>query len=160
MNLHYTLHNKHYTNKRGFTLLELLIVISIIAILAATMIPNFIGFDSEARLASTQTNLNTLRTRVSLFRTKEGRYPETLNELLEINYSDMGIERPYLDSIPLEFISDKAGSGEVENIESEDVLPGDGGWVYIVNKAKVVIDWDMELDSKWGSAEGEVVSEW
>jgi len=146
--------------RNAFTLLELLIVISIIAILAATMIPNFIGFDSEARLASTQTNLNTLRTRVSLFRTKEGRYPETLNELMEINYSDMGIERPYLDSIPLEFISDKAGSGEVENIESEDVLPGDGGWVYIVNKAKVVIDWDMELDSKWGSAEGEIASEW
>lgn len=146
--------------RKGFTLLELLIVISIIAILAATMIPNFIGFDSEARLAATQTNLNTLRTRVSLFRTKEGRYPERLDELLEVNYSDMGIERPYLDSIPLEFISDKSGSAEVENIESRDAFPGDGGWVYIINKAKVVIDWDMELDSKWGSAEGEVASEW
>lgn len=146
--------------RKGFTLLELLIVISIIAILAATMIPNFIGFDSEARLAATQTNLNTLRTRVSLFRTKEGRYPERLDELLEVNYSDMGIERPYLDSIPLEFISDKSGSAEVENIESRDAFPGDGGWVYITNKAKVVIDWDMELDSKWGSAEGEVASEW
>ena len=160
MNLHYTLHNKHYTNKRAFTLLELLIVISIIAILAATMIPNFIGFDAEARLAATQTNLNTLRTRVSLFRTKEGRYPESLEELLTISYNDMGIERPYLDSIPLEFISDKAGSAEIEDIESRDAFPGDGGWVYISDKAKVVVDWDMELDSKWGSAEGEVVSEW
>lgn len=152
--------NLHYTNKIAFTLLELLIVISIIAILAATMIPNFIGFDSEARLAATQTNLNTLRTRVSLFRTKEGRYPKVLEELLEVVYSDMGIERPYLDSIPLEFISDKSGSAEIENIESQDALPGDGGWVYIMNKAKIVVDWDIELDSKWGSAEGEVVSEW
>lgn len=152
--------NLHYTNKIAFTLLELLIVISIIAILAATMIPNFIGFDSEARLAATQTNLNTLRTRISLFRTKEGRYPKVLEELLEVVYSDMGIERPYLDSIPLEFISDKSGSAEIENIESQDALPGDGGWVYIMNKAKVVVDWDIELDSKWGSAEGEVVSEW
>lgn len=152
--------NLHYTNKIAFTLLELLIVISIIAILAATMIPNFIGFDSEARLAATQTNLNTLRTRISLFRTKEGRYPKVLEELLEVVYNDMGIERPYLDSIPLEFISDKSGSAEIENIESQDALPGDGGWVYIMNKAKVVVDWDIELDSKWGSAEGEVVSEW
>lgn len=146
--------------RKGFTLLELLIVISIIAILAATMIPNFIGFDSEARLVATQTNLNTLRTRISLFRTKEGRYPKVLEELLEVVYSDMGIERPYLDSIPLEFISDKSGSAEIENIESRDTLPGDGGWVYITNKAKVVVDWDIELDSKWGSAQGEVVSEW
>jgi len=146
--------------RKGFTLLELLIVISIMAILAATMIPNFIGFDTEARLASTQTNLSTLRTRVSLFRTKEGRYPATLDELLETNYNDMGIERPYLDSIPLEFISDKAGSAEIESIESQDSLPGDGGWVYLTDKAKVIIDWDMELDSKWGNSEGEVVSSW
>jgi len=146
--------------RRAFTLLELLIVISIIAILAATIIPNFIGFDAEARLAATQTNLNTLRTRVSLFRTKEGRYPEGLEELLEVTYNDMGIERPYLDSIPLEFISDRAGSAESENIESRDALPGDGGWVYLSDKAKVIVDWDMALDSKWGNAEGEVVSDW
>ncbi len=157
---HYTLHFTHYTQKRAFTLLELLIVISIIAILAATIIPNFIGFDSEARLAATQTNLNTLRTRVSLFRTKEGRYPENLEELLVTNYNDMGIERPYLDSIPLEFISSKEGSAEIESIESRDALPGDGGWAYYIDKAKVVVDWDMELDSKWGNAEGEIVSEW
>ena len=101
--------------RKGFTLLELLIVISIIAILAATVIPNFIGFDSEARLAATQTNLNTLRTRVSLFRTKEGRYPENIEELMVVSYNDLGIEKTYLDSIPVEFISSKEGSGDVEN---------------------------------------------
>ena len=145
---------------RGFTLLELLIVISIIAILAATIIPNFIGFDAEARIAATRTNLSTLRTRISLFRTKEGRYPETLEELLEVNYNDMGVERPYLDSIPVEFISSKEGNVEIENLDSSDSLPGNGGWVYIGNKAKVIVDWDMPLDSKWGKAEGEVPSEW
>ncbi|MBU4457471.1 MAG: prepilin-type N-terminal cleavage/methylation domain-containing protein [Candidatus Omnitrophica bacterium] len=144
----------------GFTLLELLIVISIIAILAATIIPNFIGFDAEARLAATQTNLSTLSTRISLFRTKEGRYPERLEELLEVAYNDMGIERPYLDSIPVEFISLKQGSADIENQSYKDPLPGDGGWVYYVDKAKVVVDWDMPLDSKWGNAEGKVPSEW
>jgi general secretion pathway protein G len=145
---------------KSFTLLELLIVISIIAILAATVIPNFIGFDAEARLAASKTNLNTLRTRVTLFRSKEGRYPESLDELLEVTYNDMGIERPYLDSIPLEFISSKEGDADIEVMRSSDSLSGDGGWVYFTDKAKVIIDWDMTLDSKWGKAEGEIPSEW
>ncbi len=145
---------------KGFTLLELLIVISIIAILAATIMPNFIGFDAEARLASTKTNLNTLRTRVSLFRTKEGRYPERLEELLEITYNDMGIERPYLDAMPLEVISVKEGSADTEDQSYKDTLPGDGGWVYYVDKAQVVVDWDTPLDDKWGKAAGEVPSVW
>ena len=146
--------------RNAFTLLELLIVISIIAILAATIIPNFIGFDAEARLASTQTNLSTLRTRISLFRTKEGRYPERMEELLEVTYNDMGIDRTYLDSLPLEFISAKEGASDVENQSYKDMLPGDGGWVYLIDKAKVIVDWDMPLDEKWGKAAGKVPAEW
>lgn len=146
--------------EKGFTLLELLIVISIIAILAAVIIPNFVGFDTEARLAATKTNLSTLRIRVSLFRTKEGRYPEKLEELLEVTYNDMGVERPYLDLIPVELISAKSGNSEIENLSSDDFVSGDGGWVYYADKAKVVVNWDVPLDSKWGEAEGEVPIEW
>lgn len=145
---------------KGFTLLELLIVISIIAILAATLIPNFIGFDAEARIAATKTNLNTLRTRVSLFRTKEGRYPESLEELLTVNYNDMGVERPYLDLIPPEFISTKEGANDIEELTPQDLLIGDGGWVYYKTKAKVIVDWDIPLDNQWGKAEGQEPNKW
>ena len=147
-------------NKKGFTLLELLIVISIIAILAATLIPNFIGFDTEARLASSKTNLNTMRTRLSLFRAKEGKYPKDFNELLSTTYNDLGIEKPYLEQIPVEFISSSSGNNQIESQPSVDPLPSDGGWVYLTDKAKVVIDWDKELDHKWGKAEGQKPSEW
>ena len=147
-------------HNQGFTLLELLIVISIIAILAATMIPNFIGFDAEAKLASTKTNLNTMRTRLSLFRAKEGRYPKEFMELSEVTYNDAGIEKAYLEQIPVEFISSSSGGNQVDNLSSADALPGDGGWVYLTDKAKVIIDWDKELDGKWGKAEGQVPSQW
>ena len=145
---------------QGFTLLELLIVISIIAILAATLIPNIIGFDAEARLASTKTNLNTLRTRLSLFRAKEGRYPASFMELTEVTYNDAGVEKPYLEQIPVEFVSVSAGDNNMDDLSSADPLPGDGGWVYLTDKAKVVVDWDKELDNKWGKAEGQLPSKW
>lgn len=145
---------------KGFTLLELMIVIAIIGILAATLIPNFIGFDTEAKLASTKTNLNTLRTRVNLFRAKEGRYPKKMEELLETTYNDLGVQKPYLDQIPVEFISSNSGNNAVKNQNSGDTLSGEGGWVYLIDKAKVIIDWTTPLENKWGKSEGQVASEW
>ena len=144
----------------GFTLLELLIVISIIAILAATIVPNFIGFDSEARISATMTNLNTLRTRVALYRAKEGEYPVSMEDLLNKTYDDMGIQQLYLDKMPPEMISSKSGNNTLEDIASSEELPDNGGWVYIKDKAKVVVDITEPLDGKWGKAKGEVPAEW
>ncbi len=146
--------------RRGFTLLELLIVISIIAILAAAIVPNFVGFDAEAKIATTQTNLNTLRTRITLFRAKEGRYPETLEELTTTTYDDLGVQRTYLEQLPNELISSKGGNATIENRKFQEGLAGDGGWTYIIDRAKVVIDFKEPLTSKWGSYAGQNASEW
>lgn len=147
-------------NAKGFTLLELLIVISIIAILAVTIIPNFIGFDTEAKVSASITNLNTLRTRITMFRAKEGEYPESLNDMVTKSYDDMGVQQPYLDKLPLEMISDKRGSNKFVDLKSDDELTGEGGWAYYKDKAKVVINVIEPLDSKWGKSKGEIPSEW
>jgi len=147
-------------NTKGFTLLELLIVISIIAILAVTIIPNFIGFDTEAKVSASITNLNTLRTRITMFRAKEGEYPTSLNDLITKTYDDMGVQQPYLEKLPLEMISDKKGSNKFIDIKSDEELSGEGGWAYYTDKAKVVINVNQPLDSKWGKSKGEIPSEW
>ncbi len=145
---------------KAFTLLELLIVISIIAILAVTIVPNFIGFDSEARMSATITNLNTLRTRVSLFRAKEGEYPSSLGELLTKSYDDMGVKQLYLEKMPPEMISQKSGNNDIEDLNVEDEISGEGGWAYYRDKAKVIVNITDPLDSKWGKNKDQVPSEW
>lgn len=148
-------------SKNGFTLIELLIVITIIAILAATIIPNFIGFDTEARVTASKTNLETLRTRVTLFRAKEGKYPASLKDLVDTYYLDMGVKKPYLQKMPVEMITTKSGNMNfADMLSTEQPITRDGGWVYYTDTAEVYINSDQPLDKKWGEYSGQKPIEW
>jgi prepilin-type N-terminal cleavage/methylation domain-containing protein len=146
--------------RAGFTMIELLVVISIIAILAYAIIPNFIGFDTEARVASTKSNLDTLRTRVTLFRAKEGRYPTSLDDLVNSTYIDAGVKKPYLQKLPSELISDKGGSNKSIARKSDDPITNEGGWLYQTDTAEAVINLDKPLDKGWGDYAGERPNQW
>ena len=144
----------------GFTLIEILIVVAIIAILALAIIPNYIGFDVDARVVTTKSNLSTIRNRISLYRAKEGGYPASLRELLEKTYSDAGIEKPYLKQIPAELITEKSGNSSFQDQESKKSFSNTGGWVYVTDKADVFINHNKKLDKAWEDYEGENPSEW
>jgi prepilin-type N-terminal cleavage/methylation domain-containing protein len=61
---------------KGFTLLELMIVIAIISILAVVMIPNFVNARNAAKLTSCKTILRNISTVVEMYsQDNEGKYP-------------------------------------------------------------------------------------
>ena len=145
---------------QGFTLIEILIVVAIIAILALAIIPNYVGFDVDARVVTTKSNLSTLRNRISLYRAKEGKYPASLGDLLKETYSDAGIDKPYLKAVPGELISDKSGNSTYQDQLSSKSLSNLGGWVYFTDKADVVINYGKPLDRSWEDYKDQVPSDW
>lgn len=64
---------------KGFTLIELMIVIAIIAILAAILVPNFIRARAQGQLTSCKSALKNIATAVEMYATDySGRYPTAL----------------------------------------------------------------------------------
>lgn len=153
-------HSAKRTAQNGFTLIELLIVISIIAILAATIIPNFIGFDAEAKISATKTNLDSLRTRITLFRAKEGKYPDSLGDFLDKYYYDAGIKKAYLSKMPIEMISSKSGINAYIDSTTAKGFTNQGGWIYFKDTAEVKVNLDEPLAAKWGEYADQKPSEW
>ena len=60
----------------GFTLVEVLIVVVIMAILAATIIPQFSNSTSDAKINTCKFNVNTIRSQIELFKSQhDGKLP-------------------------------------------------------------------------------------
>ncbi len=66
--------------KKGFTLIELMIVIAIIAILAAVLVPNFMRAREASRLTACKSNLKNISTSVETYSNDhDGLYPGNTN---------------------------------------------------------------------------------
>jgi len=78
--------------RKGFTLIELMVVVVIIGILAAIAIPNFLAMQARAKESSVKSNMHTLQVTVEDFNTRGAdAYPIQLaNTVLEVNSSYTG----------------------------------------------------------------------
>ncbi len=90
---------------RGFTLIELMVVLAIIGVLAALIVPNVIGRADDARVTAARTDVGNLMQALKLYKLDNQRYP-TAEQGLQALVAKPGSEpvpvnwKSYLDKLP------------------------------------------------------------
>src|SRR5438552_2279298 len=68
-------HPSSRAEDRGFTMIEMVIVLAIIAILAAVLTPIVVGYVDQSRVAKAQADVRTIGEAIARFERDVGRYP-------------------------------------------------------------------------------------
>jgi prepilin-type N-terminal cleavage/methylation domain-containing protein len=128
---------------KGFTLVELLIVVVIMAVLAATVIPEFGSSTADVQKNTARFNLQTLRSAIVIYKGQhKKRTPFTLNKLtvrtdsMQLEAGEPGVGEllygPYFTEIPEESISGTNAVAEdsARTAAAINVTGTTGGWIY------------------------------
>lgn len=91
---------------KGFTLIELLIVMAVIAVLLTLVTPNFFNSVDKSKEAALQHDLSVVRDSIDKFYGDTGKYPDSLQEL---------VNKRYLKNIPIDPITESNATWLIVN---------------------------------------------
>ena len=72
--------------RRGFTLIELMVVLTIVALLLTLAVPRYFGSIDKSKEAVLRENLNQMRDAISRYYADKGKYPDSLDALAAEKY--------------------------------------------------------------------------
>ncbi|QDU95135.1 prepilin-type N-terminal cleavage/methylation domain-containing protein [Lignipirellula cremea] len=133
----------------GFTLVEVLIVVVIMAVLAATIIPQFSDSANDAKEGTSEFNLHTIRSQIELYKSQhDGLVPSDLSKLTEVTDEDGTVGAgadfkygPYIRELPVNSFTNLNTVTTITNSPAQagDVT-GASGWLYNATTGTVFID--------------------
>ena len=133
--------------RKAFTLVEVLIVVVIMAVLAATIIPQFSDSTNDAKVSNLKFNLHTLRSQIELYKSQhDGKVPAD-QQLIELttktdqygNIDPNGAYGPYLREIPANPYKETNVTA-VPDADPPTVEHATAGWLYDTTTGKLWIN--------------------
>lgn len=88
------------SGERGFTLIEMMIVVAIIAILVGILVPNFMRARAQAQTAACEANLKEIATALEEYETDHEAYPD-VTSLTDVTSSEANLGQ-YLRQTPID----------------------------------------------------------
>ena len=120
-------------SRKGFTLVEILIVVIILGILAAIVIPQFTNASNDARESNLRSQLQTLRSQIELYKLQHLDLPPTDESTfwtqMTTRTDDAGVASAAADAVGP--YMQQAAVNPLNNSSTVGTAAGDGvGWVY------------------------------
>ena len=81
-------------NQKGFTLVELMVVIAILGVLAAIALPKFTDSTTSANTAKAQADLRTIDSAIVMYQAQEGTTPSTAADTQALVDANLLVEQP------------------------------------------------------------------
>ena len=132
--------SRRRSTERGFTLLELMVVMAVMLILAAIAVPSYLSSVKKAKEAVLKEDLHTLRSAIDSYTADKAKAPQSLDDLVQAGY---------LKTIPKDPITSR----------TDTWITGQSGSLTTIDETDPGID-DVHSGAQETSSEGTSYSTW